>query len=190
MASRSSPQVGFSAAMRRIKPIRSCETGGLPTGLDFQRQNFRKPARCQPIKVAGLTITKALRQSNKRASFENTRRSAAVVGWLSCHALERGPAVYARTDFGGQRCAAAEKRSAEADAVRNHNLAAIVSLERSPNTLSTPPSSHSYQTDFTASLNFLRNHIRGTRARLRLPAWFCFHAFAQIPDVNRRGPSV
>lgn len=38
---------------------------GRPTGLDFQRQKRRKAARCQPIKVAGLTITKALRQWKK-----------------------------------------------------------------------------------------------------------------------------
>jgi hypothetical protein len=33
-----------------------------------------------PINVAGLTITKALRQSNKRASLDKTKQSAAVVG--------------------------------------------------------------------------------------------------------------
>jgi hypothetical protein len=30
--------------------------------------------------VEGFTITKALRQSKKRASFENTKQSAGVVG--------------------------------------------------------------------------------------------------------------
>src|SRR3954466_5988532 len=77
---RSSPQVGFSVAIRWIKHRSSAEIGGLPTGLDFQRQNRRKAVRCQPIRVAGFTITKALRQSKRRASFENTKRSAAVVG--------------------------------------------------------------------------------------------------------------
>jgi len=47
--------------MRRIKRLISAFTGGRPTGLDFQRQNRRNAARCQPITVAGLTITKALR---------------------------------------------------------------------------------------------------------------------------------
>lgn len=36
--------------------------------------------RCQPIKVAGFTITKALRQSNQRASLENTSLSAGLAG--------------------------------------------------------------------------------------------------------------
>jgi hypothetical protein len=123
-AIRSSPQVGFSAAIRRIKPISSGETGGLPTGLDSQRQNFRKAARCQPIKVAGLTITKALRQSNKRVSLENTRaiRSRCLPGSLVTLSKE-GQLFTQEQIFGGQRCAAAEKRSAEADAVRYHNLA-------------------------------------------------------------------
>src|SRR4051794_14123596 len=74
------PQVGFSAAKRRIKFLTSAVTGGLPTGLDFQRQNKRNALRCQPIKVAGLTISNALRQSNQRASLENTNLSAGVVG--------------------------------------------------------------------------------------------------------------
>jgi hypothetical protein len=79
-AMRCSPQVGFSAAKRRIKSLTSAVTGGLPTGLDLQRQNRRNAWRCQPIKVAGLTISNALRQSNHRASLENTNLSPGVVG--------------------------------------------------------------------------------------------------------------
>src|SRR3954447_19393098 len=74
------PQVGFSAAKRRIKSLTSAVTGGLPTGLDFQRQNRRNALRCQLIKVAGFTIINALRQSNQRASLQNTNLSAGVVG--------------------------------------------------------------------------------------------------------------
>ena len=70
----------ISAPKRRIESLTSAVTGGLPTGLDFQRQKRRNAARCQPIKVAGLTITNALRQSNQRASFENTNLSPGVVG--------------------------------------------------------------------------------------------------------------
>jgi hypothetical protein len=77
---RFSPQVGFSAARRRIKFLTSVVICGLPTRLDFQRQKRRNAARCQLIKVAGFTITNALRQSNQRASFENTNLSAGVVG--------------------------------------------------------------------------------------------------------------
>src|SRR3954451_4853028 len=77
---RCSPQVGFSAAKRRINSLTSAVTGGLPTGLDFQRQKRRNALRCQPIKVAGLTISKGLRQSNQRANLENTNLLAGVVG--------------------------------------------------------------------------------------------------------------
>src|SRR4051812_28829788 len=77
---RCSPQVGFSAAKRRIKFLTSAVTGGLPTDLDFQRQKRRNALRCQPIKVAGLTISNALRQSNQGASLEDTNLSAGVVG--------------------------------------------------------------------------------------------------------------
>ena len=77
---RSSPQVRFSGAIWRINRLTSAASGGRPTGLDLQRQNRRNAARCQPINVAGLTMTNALRQSKKRASLDNTNRSAAVVG--------------------------------------------------------------------------------------------------------------
>ncbi len=72
-AIRSSPQVRFSAAIRRIKRLTSADTGGRPTGFDFQRQKRRNAARCQPINVTGLTTTKALRQSKKRASLDSTK---------------------------------------------------------------------------------------------------------------------
>jgi hypothetical protein len=55
-------------------------TPGFPTGLDFQRQKRQNALRCEPIKVAGLTIMNALRQSNQRARLENTNLSAGVVG--------------------------------------------------------------------------------------------------------------
>ena len=78
-AMRCSPQLGFSAAKRRIKFLTSTVTRGLPTGCDLQRQKRRNALRCQPIKVAGLTIINAPRQSNQRASLENTNLSAGVV---------------------------------------------------------------------------------------------------------------
>ncbi|HYZ72697.1 MAG TPA: hypothetical protein VE641_06425 [Chthoniobacterales bacterium] len=48
--------------------------------MRFCYENWRKAARCQPIRVAGLTITQASRQLKKRASLENTKRSTEVVG--------------------------------------------------------------------------------------------------------------
>jgi hypothetical protein len=91
--------------MRRIKRRTSADIAGRPTVLDFQRENRRNAARCQPINVAGLTITKALRQSKKRASLDKTNRSAAVVGTASggqvrvasgpgCPQRERGADAY------------------------------------------------------------------------------------------------
>jgi hypothetical protein len=61
--------IGFSAAIRRISRLTSTETGGLPTTLDFQRQKRRKAIRCQPIKVAGFTMIKALRHSQKASQL-------------------------------------------------------------------------------------------------------------------------
>jgi hypothetical protein len=46
LAIRSSPQSGFSLAMRRINWRSSSGIGGRP-GLDLTRQNRRQPARCQ-----------------------------------------------------------------------------------------------------------------------------------------------
>src|SRR5579863_7612279 len=56
-AIRSSPQVGFSAAIRSIKRRTSADIGGRPTGLDLQRQKRRNAARCQPKKRASLDKT-------------------------------------------------------------------------------------------------------------------------------------
>jgi hypothetical protein len=99
-ATRSSPQVGFSAAIRRIKRLTSAEICGRPTGFDFQRQKRRKAVRCQPIRVAGLTISKAPRQSKKLASLANTKRSVALVRfWASSRALGIRPVARAGTDF-------------------------------------------------------------------------------------------
>jgi hypothetical protein len=70
-AIRSSPQVRFSAAIQRIKRLASADITGRPAGFDFQHQKRRKAARCQPIDVAGLTMTKALRQSKRRPSLHN-----------------------------------------------------------------------------------------------------------------------
>jgi hypothetical protein len=66
--------------------LHSTGAGGLPTDLDFQRQKRRNASRCQLMRVAGLTITKGLRHSKRRASLDKTKRSAAAValGFFSC----------------------------------------------------------------------------------------------------------
>src|SRR5260370_34265075 len=55
LAMRSSPQMGFSAAIFRIRSRRSPGKRGLPVGLDFQRQKSRNPLRCQRSSVSAFT---------------------------------------------------------------------------------------------------------------------------------------
>ena len=65
---RGAPHSGFSRHMRRMRSRTSRETGGRPLRRerDFQVQKRRKPLRCQPITVAGLTIARASRQSGQK----------------------------------------------------------------------------------------------------------------------------
>ena len=76
LAMRSSPQSGFSVAMRRISWRSSSGIGGRP-GRDLKRQNRRQPARCQRISVSGRTTTRASRQSKSRDSTASDTRVAA-----------------------------------------------------------------------------------------------------------------
>src|SRR6266851_4320578 len=55
LAMRSSPQMGFSAAIFRIRSRRSPGKRGLPVGWDFQRQKSRNPLRCQRSSVSAFT---------------------------------------------------------------------------------------------------------------------------------------
>jgi hypothetical protein len=55
---------------------------GLPA-VDFQRQNSRKPLRCQPTSVSGLTTTSASRQLNSRDHHTKHNRAASVRRWGS-----------------------------------------------------------------------------------------------------------
>ena len=56
LAMRSSPQDGLSRTMARMSARNSAGIRGRP-GRDFQRQNRRNPAPCQPMKVFGVTFT-------------------------------------------------------------------------------------------------------------------------------------
>jgi hypothetical protein len=62
-ATRACPQVGFSSAIRTMSLRMFSARRGRPTPA-FYFQNSLKPLRCQPIRVSGLTITKALFQWN------------------------------------------------------------------------------------------------------------------------------
>src|SRR4051794_11442775 len=139
------PQVGFSAAKRRIKFLTSAVTGGLPTGLDFQRQNKRNALRCQPIKVAGFTISNALRQSNQRASLENTNLSAGVVGIVFFSRSRNRANCLRKNKFSAatavrRRDAAAKKLKPSRTIVRRFRTI----LARRVNTFNIVQSSHSY----------------------------------------------
>src|SRR3954447_4929968 len=68
---------GFAKLISRISCRTSRGTLGLPTPLrDFQRQNMRKPARCQRRTVCGSTIVKASRiRGAIRYKHMKTKRS-------------------------------------------------------------------------------------------------------------------
>jgi hypothetical protein len=63
------PQRGLARLIPRIRRRISSGTLGLPLlDRDFQRQNRRKPARCQRTTVRGSTIAKALRMRGATAT--------------------------------------------------------------------------------------------------------------------------
>ena len=76
LAIRSSPQIGLSAAISRINFRRSLGKRGLPVGLDFQRQNSRKPFRCHRISVSGFTFNSELPHGNVRLRVAIVHRVA------------------------------------------------------------------------------------------------------------------
>ena len=67
---RGAPHNGFSRDIRRISPRNSLDTGGRPgfPRRDFRVQKRRKPFRCQPITVSGLTITRISLQPRLKAN--------------------------------------------------------------------------------------------------------------------------
>ena len=76
---RGAPHNGFSRDIRRISPRNSLDTGGRPgfPRRDFRVQKRRKPFRCQPITVSGLTITRiSLQLDHSRDRTTQKRRSA------------------------------------------------------------------------------------------------------------------
>ena len=67
LAMRSSPQERLLKAISRISRLSSIGTGGRP-GRDFQSQNRRNPAPCQPLKVFGVLFTRASLPAKPRES--------------------------------------------------------------------------------------------------------------------------
>src|SRR5215510_1133573 len=78
---RGAPQSGFSRLILRISWRISLDTGGRPgwPRRTFQVQNNRKPLRCQPMTVSGLTMTKEDRQSLQTSQNQAHRSRSADV---------------------------------------------------------------------------------------------------------------
>src|SRR6478672_12422738 len=96
LAMRSSPQVGFSAAISGINCRRCLGKHGLPVGFDFQRQNSRNPLRCQRMSVSGFTFTSASRHLKTRLRVaivhrveSSARRGLAFLSWKRASCLRR-----------------------------------------------------------------------------------------------------
>ncbi len=73
LAMRSSPHPILPRTISRMSARSSGGIGGRP-GRDFHRQNSRKPARCQPINVFGVTFTKASFHANTLESSTSINR--------------------------------------------------------------------------------------------------------------------
>jgi len=86
---RGAPQSGFSMLIRRISARRSvpiCRRP--PSERDFQRQWYRKPARCQRINVSGWMIVMALMtEGNHRYCWMKNKRSSFVSRTRPCSLL-------------------------------------------------------------------------------------------------------
>ena len=75
------PQSGFALLICRMSSRISGRTQGLPDfpALPFQLQYHRKPFRCHPITVSGLTMTSAVRHcAHSRESMTQSKRSAVL----------------------------------------------------------------------------------------------------------------
>ena len=105
---RGAPQSGFSPLIFRISWRISVETVGRPgwPRRTFQVQTSRKPLRCQPIAVSGLTMTKADRQS-LQTSHSQVQKSRRVDRRMSIYRFTERRRIGAERDVpqlkGGSR---------------------------------------------------------------------------------------
>ena len=81
---------------------------------DFPFQNNLKPLRCQPIRISGLTMTKASFQSQRRDQ-KDKRETGGVVqsSWLDLSLLIEGQLLSQKQDFRAEGCARAEQETEE-----------------------------------------------------------------------------
>src|SRR5215469_4075011 len=106
-ATRACPQVGFSRAICTMSLRMFSGIRGRPA-CDFHFQNNLKPLRCQPIKVSGLTMTKASFQSQRRdkARPEDETDTGGVVqsSRLGLSLLIEGQLLSQEQDLRAQGC--------------------------------------------------------------------------------------
>ena len=81
LAMRSSPQVGFSAAISRMSPRRSWGRRGLPIGRDFQAPEETESLAVPVEEGIGLDVHKAPRHQNMRPRMTMISR---VESWARC----------------------------------------------------------------------------------------------------------
>jgi len=110
--SRSAPQRGLSAAMRRIRATLSAGSGGRPgPGRNCRRQRARNPARCHRRSVSGRTRSRACRQTSTRpASSTRTARSADVTAGRAMP-RRRTNSCWCSSAFSARSCARLRSRS-------------------------------------------------------------------------------
>src|SRR6516225_9016203 len=111
-ATRAWPQVGFSCAICTMSLRMFSGIRGRPA-CNFHFQNNLKPLRCQPIKVSGLTMTKASFQSQRR---DQRMRQTRALGL--CLLIE-GQLLSQEQDLRAQGCARAEQETEEKKSVRD-----------------------------------------------------------------------
>ncbi len=124
---RGAPHNGFSRDIRRISPRTSLDTGGRPgfPRRDFRVQKRRKPFRCQPITVSGLTITRiSLQPDHRRDRTTQKRRSVIRSDGL---ALFRSKAASCCRRARFSKCNAARLRKASRTMARTIRMVVHIS---------------------------------------------------------------
>ena len=79
---RGAPQPRFSVAIRRIKLRIALDTRGRPGPRDLQRQNRRKPRRCQPTTVSGRTMTRTSAQCAQMSESHAQKILSPRLSWI------------------------------------------------------------------------------------------------------------
>src|SRR5712691_11514201 len=119
---RGAPQIGLSRLILRIRSRTCFGTVGRPgfPRRTFQVQNNRKPFRCQPTTVSGLTITRALRQSPQTtggAGDRGDQPNPSGMGELLCGGAFE-PVLFVCQGLGRKEDSAASDAGAEAEGLR------------------------------------------------------------------------